>query len=110
MLAVTTIRKLAESEVLRPELAHSLLLFCESYNAEKDLVQRLGLIYDFFDEAKEDLPPARVVLSLCQLFTNEGLHQSEMKTVLVISKGMKDHPVVKDARQELLQLYDEAGR
>lgn len=84
--------------------------FITRYNNESDLVTKLGFMYDLVDEAFTADLGHRVVKYLLKLFKNKTYHQSEIKTVLVISKGMKEHPELSTDREELLALYESKRR
>ena len=78
--------------------------FLESYNKESDLVKKLTLMYDLFDDTiyKED-----VVLQLIEYFNDMKFHLSEIKTVLVISNPFKSNEYIDDFRKELVDTYNE---
>ncbi len=47
-------------------------------------------------------------LTLCILlkaFNNKYFHLSEIKTILIISKPFKQHDIIKEARETLLETY-----
>ena len=76
--------------------------FIEDYNNEEDFIEQLGMIYDFVDRQPTNPIRYDTIKQLIIHFNDIGNHLSELKTMLVISKGVK---VVESERADLLDTY-----
>jgi len=83
-----------------------LLLFLKEYKNEKELIKKLGLIYDLVDNAAEPKDRIKIVEFLLSNFNDIDFHLSEIKTVLVISKPFKDNEKLKELRESLVETYN----
>ncbi len=78
--------------------------FLESYNAENELVTKLKMMYRrAVDSDREEW---RMILKYLLVgFDHSNFHQSEMKTLLVLSKTFKEDPSIGPLRSNLLESY-----
>ncbi len=83
-----------------------LLHFLKEYNNEKDLLKKLGLIYDLVDNADSPKDRIKIIEFLLSNFNDIDFHLSEIKTVLVISKPFKDNKEIKELREQLVETYN----
>lgn len=92
--------------VIEDDLTNDILRFVDGYNQHEELVERLTAIHDFVDDAFEKTDRGHRILRTLLLGLNDiRLHQSEIKTLLVISKPFQDHPEIRVAREALLETY-----
>lgn len=82
--------------------------FIQKYNAEDNLFLKLEMIHESVQNLMAKNPALGFdFLTLLLVFFSIGQrHSSELKTLLVISKPFEDHPLMKNARQELLNVYN----
>ena len=83
-----------------------LLLFLKKYKEEKELIKKLGLIYDLVDNADTPKDIIKIIEFLLSNFNDIDFHLSEIKTVLVISKPFKDNKDIKELREQLVETYN----
>lgn len=121
-IAVIALVEITKNSTKKPSYAHKVVVeenianriatalsgFFETYfSIEDDLVQQLTLMYDFIDEEfeknKEDAFEILRILLLA--FNDKKFHQSELKTLLVISKPFKEHKKIDSARASLLETW-----
>ena len=93
--------------IVEKECASLLQAHFTSYYEEKNFVNRLSLIYDFIDDvfAKDRDLGFEILQKLLIAYNDKNLHQSELKTLLVISKPFKEHDLIKEVRSLLLETY-----
>lgn len=93
--------------LLRPEISKPLELILEEYINFDDLIEKLNYLY----QAAEDIlkTPAiasELLAALVVSFSDERLHQSELKTMLIISHPFRDVDYIQDVRPRLEVLYN----
>lgn len=81
--------------------------FLREYNKISDLISKLDLIhkYTFKISDNKDLL-LKFLKILCIGFTSKNFHQSELKTILILTKSFKEAPVIKIERSKLLEMYN----
>ncbi|MEB2780764.1 hypothetical protein U3A58_10200 [Algoriphagus sp. C2-6-M1] len=88
-----------EIKIIRP--------FLKDYNQDVDLITKLDYIHN---HSLKNSGNKNILLKFLKLiilgFTSEKFHQSELKTVLIISKSLKDEPSISNERKSLLNLYN----
>lgn len=92
---------LAEEEIkiIRP--------FLKDYNQDYDLITKLDCIHSHSLKNSKNKTSLLKFLKLIILgFTSEKFHQSELKTILIISKSLRDDPSISNERNKLLELYN----
>lgn len=113
------VRKRAESKDELPSYSHIAVInppftnlfqkFLDDYNEEGDLLEKLPKIYYFVDKLFNDEVGIEGLNLLLKAFNNKHFHSSELKTLLIISKSLKDNPEIKINREQLLTTYNEKG-
>jgi hypothetical protein len=77
--------------------------FSNNMNKANDLFERLELIYDFADNSTSIIDDLSIILKSYQLFFNDI---NELKTLLIITKSLKDNPKIKNYRKSLLENFE----
>lgn len=77
--------------------------FVKLYSEENDLLKKLNLIYELFDNSTNKIDCINFLL---KQFNSYFYHLSEIKTVLVISKQFEDYDSVKEHREALVKIYN----
>lgn len=99
--------KLTHKIILDSENAGIFKKFLTEYNKTNDLIEKLGLMHDFvFDNSNDKIKLLHLMKYLIIGFSSENFHQSELKTVLVISKAFKDDPFLSKERTKLFEIYN----
>lgn len=90
--------------ILKQDQITHLKKFIDIYNSKNDIIDRLDCIYDFIDNSnniEED------ILLLLKIFNSKVFDINEIKTILVISKNIKDaNNQIKLHRDKLLSLFN----
>lgn len=77
--------------------------FANNLNETKELFERLELIYDFVENSKSTIDDLSILLkSYSLLFDNIN----ELKTLLIITKNLKENTKIKDYRKILLDHFE----
>lgn len=90
-----------------------LKLFCENYcDKYKSFVQQLGFIYTFMDFViafTDETPIHRIEILnlLMNAFNDKDLHLSEVKTMLLVSNGFVENPIIAKSRLKLADIYND---
>ncbi len=93
--------------ILGSDLLPFLMPFLREYNHEENLVGKLTLIHDFIDNSFRTPNLGFEMLKYLLIgFNDKNLHLSELKTLLIISKPLKEHETIKKEREALLQTYN----
>lgn len=77
--------------------------FSKNINKANDLFDRLDLIYDFADNSDSVIEDLSILLKSYHLFFNDI---NELKTLLIITKSLKDNPKIKNYRKSLLENFE----
>lgn len=77
--------------------------FSDKLNKTYDLFERLDLIYDFADNSNSLIEDLSILLKSYHLFFNDI---NELKTLLIITKSLKDNPKIKNYRKALLENFE----
>lgn len=77
--------------------------FSNKLNKANDLFERLDLIYDFADNSNSLIEDLSILLKSYHLFFNDI---NELKTLLIITKSLKDNPKIKNYRKALLENFE----
>ena len=91
--------------IVKEEHNQPLRAFLKKYNNEKNLIEKLSLIHDFIDSCFEKDYGHDILKYFVTAFNSPFFELSELKTLLVISKPFKEHPLIKDSREKLLETY-----
>lgn len=76
--------------------------FINNLNEKNELFERLELIYDFVDKSNTRIDDLRILLkSYDYIFENIN----ELKTLLLLTKSLKDNPEIKEYRKILLDQF-----
>lgn len=94
--------------LISEDIAPKLKTFIDLYNSEKNLIEKLSLIYDFIDNSfiSSNSEAKEILKILLVTFNDSNLHLSEVKTLLVISKPFKDEECFKEIRNNLIETYN----
>lgn len=93
--------------ILEPSIAPYIKNILGAYNREKDLIKQLKILYQSVDEIFGSTKYGFQVLKcLLTAFNFNDFHQSEIKTLLVISAPFKNHELIIEARKALLYTYE----
>ena len=79
----------------------------KKYYDEPELVERLMFFYYF---AEDHLPRSyglKAMQLLLRGFDHKYSDRNELKTLLIITKGFRDHPTIAEDRQAVLERYNE---
>ena len=92
---------------LEKENGDLVMKFIEKYNSEQIMVNKLGFMYDLVDDsfAINQETGLMSVRTLIKLVSHKKYNLSEIKTALIISKGLRDHEMIHDVRKQLLTIY-----
>ncbi|SOU86794.1 conserved hypothetical protein [Tenacibaculum dicentrarchi] len=77
--------------------------FSNKLNNTHDLFERLDLIYDFVDNSNSLIEDLSILLKSYHLFFSDI---NELKTLLIITKSLKDNPKIKNYRKTLLDNFE----
>ncbi|WP_271855693.1 hypothetical protein [Patiriisocius marinus] len=77
--------------------------FSNRLNKANDLFERLELIYDFTDNSNSLIEDLSILLKSYHLFFSDI---NELKTLLIITKSLKDNPKIKNYRKSLLENFE----
>lgn len=101
-------KKTDEDDLVKPVYTHCAFLhsqqiskfrsFFNSYQELQDIIRRLDLIYDFFD-ASDDV--VKDMSTMLQASTKVFHDVNELKTLLILSNGMKENPMISKYREIL---------
>lgn len=89
--------------VLQDSQVNHFRAFTNNLNETKDLFERLELIYDFADNSKSRIEDLSILLKSCNLFFKDI---NELKTLLIITKNLKENPKIKENRKILLDHFE----
>lgn len=93
--------------VLDIESVNILLPFLRDYNRKNDLISKLDLIHDYtFKIAPNKNSLLNFLKILCIGFSSPNFHQSEIKTVLILTKPFKENQFLSRERSKLLDFYN----
>lgn len=76
------------------------------YNSEKNLIKKLELTYDLIDSIDSIDEKLIVMNKLLKSFNHSKFNISELKTILVITKDLKNHILIESERNEILLKYN----
>lgn len=89
------------------EIAETFRRFVTGYNEHDDIIGLLGNTYDFMDYVFQNTKLGHKILRTLLLgFNNKRFQLGEIKTILVISKPFKNHDLIREPRQALLDMYN----
>lgn len=77
--------------------------FAHDLNTKKELFERLELIYDFVENSKSRIDDLSILLKCFNLFFD---NINEFKTLLIITKSLKENPKIEDYRKSLLYHFE----
>ena len=80
--------------------------YFEKYNNEPDLVEKLLITYKFVDSFYDYDKKMIILKALLVHYNDIDNHQSELKTMLVITKPFKGNELIKKERLKLLETYN----
>lgn len=85
------------------------LNFLEEYRQCENLVDKLDKMYNFIgSKFDEDQRQGCLILRMfLKTFNNKDSHPIEIRTLLHISKPVKEHDIIKESRTYLLKTYNE---
>lgn len=93
--------------LLKSEHVGILNTFFKKYNQQNDIIEKLDLVHDFvFEHSKSKETLIQLLRYLIIGFSSENFHQSELKTILVITKSFKDEEILSNHRAKLLEIYN----
>jgi hypothetical protein len=97
--------------MVESDLADAIGRFVDGYNSHEDILDRLDHTHDFVDSVFENTDSGhRILRTLLIGFKDERFQLSEIKTLLVISKPFLEHEIIREPRQDLLDLYNAIRR
>lgn len=80
--------------------------FLDRFDQCDNLIDSLHEIHKFINDECTDDNRLENIVKLIHTFTSRSYHPSVLKTVLVISKPVKNNPLVKESRMRLLETYE----
>lgn len=81
--------------------------FLQEYNKKIDLVEKLELIHiHVFKVSQNKDLLLKFLKTLAIGFASANFHQSEIKTILILTKSFKDNSVLSEERAKLLDIYN----
>lgn len=93
--------------ILSKTISSELKNFISFYEKEEDLIEKLTTIHDFVDNVFLKKENAHEILkTLLIIFNDLNFKLSEIKTLLVISKPFKNHELIKEVRENLINTYN----
>lgn len=106
-------KKIADNDIVKPTFIHCAFLatdqisrfrsFIDLLQEKDDIIDRLDIIYDFFDSSPSVIADMATMLKASiNLFDDIN----ELKTLLIISKGMKDNEHIKGIRNSVLSNFE----
>jgi len=106
-------KKIADNDIAKPTFIHCTFLaadqisrfrnFVDLLQEKDDIIDRLDVIYDFFDSSPSVIGDMATMLKASiNLFDDIN----ELKTLLILSKGMKDNEHIKSIRNSVLSNFE----
>lgn len=106
-------KKIANNDIVKPTFIHCAFLatnqisrfrnFVDILQEKDDIIDRLDVIYNFFDSSPSVIADMATMLKASiNLFDDIN----ELKTLLIISKGMKDNEHIKSIRNSVLSNFE----
>lgn len=93
--------------ILNSSIVNVLSEFLRNYNKKNSLLDKLDYLYDFTIDLSKDKSTLLEFLSYILIgFNSNDFHPSELKTILVISKGFKNKSNIESERKLLLETYN----
>jgi len=89
--------------ILKNEQIGSFKNFIKNLNKTSDIFERLDLMYDFTDNSLCRVEDLAVLLKSYKYFFNDI---NEYKTLLILTKNLKEDPLIKSYRVKLLNEFD----
>ncbi len=99
--------ELSHRLVLEDEVLELIKPYLNSYYALDGLIEKLTLTHDFIDQVfTNNANKLKILRTLLIAFNSEKFHLSELKTLLVISKPLRNHFMIEEERRELSVTYN----
>lgn len=89
--------------VLKNEQVKIFQDFVTNLNQTKNLLERLDFIYELIDNSISKIEDLAILLKSYKYFFNEV---NEYKTLLILSKSVKENPLIKNLREDLLKDFE----
>lgn len=89
-----------------PDIVRFMKTFFKSYYKESNLINRLSTFYDFMEKVLKRNDKFEILKLLLTAFNYKGVDINEVKTLLVITKGLKNNENIKELREELVSNYN----
>jgi len=89
--------------VLKNEQVKIFQDFVTNLNQTNNLLERLDFIYELIDNSISKIEDLAILLKSYKYFFNEV---NEYKTLLILSKSVKENPLIKNLREDLLKDFE----
>lgn len=89
--------------VIKNEQIRVFRQFAEDLNSTTDLFARIDLLYDFSESSKSVIEDLSILVS-CYNYLFQDIN--ELKTLLILTKKIKDNPLIKDNREKLIKEFE----
>lgn len=89
--------------ILKEEQVNHFKTFIKELNHQNDLFKRLELIYKFTDNSKSRISDLKILLRSFDSIFNDI---NEFKTLLILTKSLKDNDEIKKYRENLLDHFE----
>lgn len=85
--------------------------FIEKYFSFDNFLEQLMYIYTAKDELlispqDENIDFLQLFNCLCTAFSDERVHLSEIKSLMIITRPFKDNSIIKKSREKLVEVYN----
>lgn len=81
--------------------------FINEYNKIVDIIKKLEFIHEYTLKVSQDKDSLLKFLKTLTIgFSSQNFHQSEIKTVLILTKPFKEYQIISKERNKLLEVYN----